>query len=111
MAQEAELVTAADKITLGLRSFVDNTERENIRVIVSSHKQLHAFIGSNRFKDMGSSQRQNDIWKFLRKTVDDQYLKHCNVVYTMDVLEFETFIREVQLEALQQPSIDIDGND
>lgn len=78
---------------------------ERVRVLATDLGNIHAFVGSDQFQDLGPGERQENVWAHLRQNVDAKALKFLYRVEPMNVNEFSEFIRKVQLHALSP-----DGN-
>jgi len=67
---------------------------------------IHAFVGSERFKNKGLGERQEIVWEYLGENVDRRHLSYLFRVEPMDLAEFIEFMREVQLRALSGDAFD-----
>ncbi len=89
MAQRADLRKAAGDIRAALEKFVNAEERGNIHVFESSAGSLRVFIGSDKFKGVGLTDRQKRVWSHLDQHVDSVVLRSCSGVHPMDIDEYD----------------------
>lgn len=88
MGKGADLVRAAGEIERALSVFVGEDEKEMVYVYQSSPGLLRAVVGSDKFRNVGASERQKMIWKHLKNNVSEADLHVCWGVYPMDPEEY-----------------------
>lgn len=98
MAANNELNNAMEEVESALRQLPHAQKR--VRVVGTDMGHIHAFVGSDRFQNLGPGERQENVWAHLRENVASKALGFLYRVEPMNIDEFTEFIREVQLRAL-----------
>lgn len=106
MGKAADLVQAAKSIEKALREFVHEDEREFVHVFESTPGFLRAVVGSNKFKTIGITERQNVIWRFLKEKVGAEHLQFCWGIHPMDVDEYYDQHVPYRSSSSSYPSLD-----
>ncbi|MCK4659684.1 MAG: hypothetical protein KAV82_09215 [Phycisphaerae bacterium] len=88
MGKGADLVKAARAIQQALTEFVREGEKGNVHVFESLPGNLRAVVGSDQFKNMGITERQDMIWDYMEKTVAADHLRFCWGIHPMDLEEY-----------------------
>ena len=89
MAQKADLIKARKALLLASERFLEGAHRGPVEVYESSSGHLQATVVSDHFKGMGVTHRQDFIWDYLRKNVEQEELLYCFGVHPMDLEEYE----------------------
>lgn len=89
MGQKADLIAAAKAIREAIVGFVNAHEAQHVRIFESSPGHLRVIVGSDKFKSMGLTERQDLIWDYLRSKVGETHLEHCWGIHPLDATEYE----------------------
>ena len=89
MVAKQGLVKAKESIEKALDEFIHHRSVDRFDVFENEWGHLEAVLGVHTFKDMNLAQRQDTVWKFLRKSVDPEDLVHLSCVHTLDRDEFD----------------------
>jgi stress-induced morphogen len=82
------VVEAYDAFKQALESFVDESERGNTDVFQSPPGILWANVGTEKFRGVPSTRRQEMIWAYLGKELSEDVLHYCWGVHCMDTSEY-----------------------
>jgi len=88
VAEKTDLVKAADALRAAMEELVAPKEHENIHVFESVPGHLRVVVGSDSFKGVGITERQERVWKQLKKKVEPGDLQYCWGVHPMDLDEY-----------------------
>ncbi|MFH0980963.1 MAG: hypothetical protein V2A79_05440 [Planctomycetota bacterium] len=88
MGKATDLVKAAEAIREALVAFVAAGEKDYVHVFESSPGHLRAVVGSDQFKNVGITERQERIWNHLKSKVAAEHLRFCWGIHPLDIEEY-----------------------
>lgn len=96
MVVKSGVIAAYDEFKHSLEEFVREDEREYVDVFESDPGILWASIGTEKFRDVPSTTRQELIWEHLSKSLSPEARRYCWGVQCMDVTEYrESVVRRI----------------
>lgn len=88
MVVRTGVIEAYDAFKQALERFVEESERGNIEVFESPPGILWANIGTEKFRNVPSTTRQEMIWEYLARELSKDVLHYCWGVHCMDTSEY-----------------------
>ncbi len=88
MVVKTGVLAAYDEFEQRLKEFVAEDERECVDVFESDPGILWANVGSEKFRNVPSTTRQEMIWEYLGKVLSKDARRYCWGVHCMDVSEY-----------------------
>lgn len=88
MVVKTGVVAAYDEFKQRLEEFVGEDERRYVDVFESDPGILYANVGTDRFRDVPSTTRQEMIWDYLSRSLSPEARRYCWGVQCMDVSEY-----------------------
>lgn len=99
MVAKNDIIAAREEIESALKQFVANGGSPRVLVGETKWGHLWALVGSDRFKDMSLGARQQVVWDYLQKHVDQSWLFHLETVTPVDGQNYDEILAEASRRA------------